>query len=79
VKLREYLAHGLPVVSVDVPEVRLFSSAVRIASGPEAFVAALEHAIEEGRRIPEPDAMPWSWDDCADEMMRLIEQALAGL
>ena len=33
-KLREYLAAGLPVVSTDLPEVRRFRGLVRIASGP---------------------------------------------
>lgn len=46
-KLREYLAAGLPVVSTDLPEVRRYQGLVRIASGPEAFMRAIEAALDE--------------------------------
>jgi len=76
-KLREYLVHGLPVVSVDIPEVRPFHPPVRFASSAEEFLAALEQALQEGRREPEPGTRPWSWEECAEEVSRLIENALA--
>ena len=75
-KLREYLVHGLPIVSVDIPEVRPFHPPVRIASGAEEFLAALEQALEEGKG-PKPATVPWSWDECAAEVSGLIESALA--
>lgn len=46
-KLREYLAAGLPVVSVDLPEVRGFEQAVRIADGVLEFVRAIESTLRE--------------------------------
>jgi hypothetical protein len=49
---------------------------VRIASGAEEFLAALEQALEEGRG-PEPATVPWSWDECAAQVSGLIESALA--
>jgi glycosyltransferase involved in cell wall biosynthesis len=49
VKLLEYLAAGLPVVSTGLPEVRRFAAAhgpvVSIADGAEAFTAALRAAL----------------------------------
>ncbi|MDX2092049.1 MAG: glycosyltransferase [Kofleriaceae bacterium] len=47
-KLREYLSAGLPVVSTAVPEVERYSGMCRIASTPNAFVAALDAALHEG-------------------------------
>lgn len=44
-KLREYLAAGLPVVSVDIPEVR--GLPVRLAQTPEEFVAKIEEALHD--------------------------------
>jgi len=44
-KLREYLAAGLPVVSVDIPEVRALP--VRLAATPAEFVAKIEEALHD--------------------------------
>ena len=38
IKLREYLAAGLPVVSTPLPEVRLYERLANLADGPDAFV-----------------------------------------
>jgi glycosyltransferase involved in cell wall biosynthesis len=46
-KLREYLSAGLPVVSTPVPEVSRFPGLARVASTPDAFVAAIEQALRE--------------------------------
>jgi len=46
-KLYEYLACGLPVVSAPLPEVREFGELVYIASKPNEFVAQLEAAMDE--------------------------------
>lgn len=45
IKLREYLAAGLGVVSTPLPEVRAAGAGVWLAQGPEAFEAALQQAI----------------------------------
>jgi glycosyltransferase involved in cell wall biosynthesis len=48
-KLREYLAAGLPVVSTDIPEAAaLADRGVYLADGPEAFVAAAAQALHAG-------------------------------
>jgi glycosyltransferase involved in cell wall biosynthesis len=46
-KVREYLAAGLPVVSTPIPEVEVLGLC-RIASGPDAFVREIEAALAEG-------------------------------
>jgi len=46
-KVREYLAAGLPVVSTPVPEV-VQLGLCKIASGPLPFVDAVRQALEEG-------------------------------
>src|SRR5206468_2861785 len=46
-KLREYLAAGLPVVSTDLPEVRKYGNVVRLASDPTAFVREIELSLRE--------------------------------
>lgn len=46
-KLREYLAAGLPVVSTDLPEVRRYHTLVRIASDAQGFVNEIQVAFHE--------------------------------
>jgi len=50
-KLREYLASGLPVVTVDLPEARQVDADAFIAAGADEFIAAIELAI----RADNPD------------------------
>jgi glycosyltransferase involved in cell wall biosynthesis len=50
IKLREYLAMGLPVVSVRAPEIEKFADVVRIADSREAFLGALDEQLAR----PEP-------------------------
>ncbi len=45
IKLREYLAAGLPVVSTPLPEVSAYASLVEIADGVDAFEQACERAL----------------------------------
>ncbi|HOW42787.1 MAG TPA: glycosyltransferase [Candidatus Omnitrophota bacterium] len=45
-KLKEYLAAGRPVVSTPIPELLNFSDIIKIASGKEAFLAAVEEYVE---------------------------------
>lgn len=48
IKVYEYLAAGLPVVSTDLPECRVIPE-VRLAADREGFLAAVEDALTEGR------------------------------
>lgn len=46
-KMREYLAAGLPVVSTDLPEVRHYGDVVRIARDPDEFAEAVAAAVAD--------------------------------
>ncbi len=52
IKLREYLCAGLPVVSVDLPEVRAYSDQCHIADSYETF----EKAVQDALAADSPDA-----------------------
>jgi glycosyltransferase involved in cell wall biosynthesis len=77
VKLREYLAHGLPVVSVDIPEVQAFSADVEVASGVDGFIEALERAVARGKRTARRRARR-EWSDVTLEMARHVQDSLSG-
>jgi hypothetical protein len=48
IKLREYLAAGLPVVSTPLPEVRLCDALVSLADDPATLVASTAACLREG-------------------------------
>lgn len=75
IKLREYLAHGLPVVSVDFPDARHFEDQIEIASDRRSFLEAVERCIgmrPRPRRLAELE----TWDGRAAEMLKHVEHAL---
>ncbi|HVG83636.1 MAG TPA: glycosyltransferase [Vicinamibacterales bacterium] len=81
-KTPEYLAAGRPVVSTSVRDVvRPYGERqlVRIADTPEAFVAAVEHALVERAPPPAVDAFlaSLSWDRTWAAMDRLLEAAVS--
>ncbi len=76
-KVWEYLAAGVPVVSTDMPEVRRLGDLVCVAQGPGGFVAGLERALAE-RRIPERVAARQEAARRHDWAV-LFEQALAAV
>ncbi len=80
IKLREYLAAGRPVVSVPLPEVEGFAGVVRMAVGPEGFLAAIEAALAEdgpaARRRRSEYVRPMSWEACVQRAMAVVEAAL---
>jgi glycosyltransferase involved in cell wall biosynthesis len=78
-KLREYLAAGLSVVSTPIPEVRELGSLVRIGSTCADFIDHLESVLSQansGTRLAVSLEMNReSWDERVEEMSR----AIAGL
>jgi glycosyltransferase involved in cell wall biosynthesis len=48
IKLREYLAAGLGVVSTPLPEVQAYAHLVEIADGPEEFEAGIARVLQAG-------------------------------
>jgi glycosyltransferase involved in cell wall biosynthesis len=82
IKLKEYLALGIPVVSVDLPEVRAYRSAVRIAETYQEFDEALKEELA-GRHLSSPAerdrvARQETWDRKVEEMSGLIMSRLPG-
>lgn len=79
-KLREYLATGKPVVSVSTPEVDKFSGPVRIASSYDAFLAAVEDALErdgETERAARRAAVAGaSWDNRVEWIIETVARRL---
>ncbi|MEE9442383.1 MAG: glycosyltransferase [candidate division Zixibacteria bacterium] len=53
-KVYEYLAAGLPVVSIDMPEILPFEGAILVARDDEQFVDSVGKAIS-GEFTPDPD------------------------
>lgn len=81
IKLKEYLALGLPIVSTDFPEVRYYDSLVRIASDTSEFVRLVEKSLSDGglgspelRRARVQGA---SWGATTDRLLRICDQLTA--
>jgi glycosyltransferase involved in cell wall biosynthesis len=80
-KLREYLATGKPVVSVRNPEIEKFGDLVRIADGPDAFLAALDAAVADrdphaaaARRAAVADQ---TWDRRVEDVLARVARSLS--
>lgn len=80
-KLLEYVAAGLPVVSAPIPAAEEWPHDVTTASGPEEFVAAVGAAAGTDRTRAErlaavERARPHGWARQAERMVTLIREAL---
>lgn len=75
-KVREYLAAGLPVVSTDIPEVRVLEDCL-VAVDHADFIAKIEEALKNPkRREAVSDRIAHeSWDAKVDELRELISGA----
>jgi glycosyltransferase involved in cell wall biosynthesis len=79
-KLREYLAAGVPVISAPLPEVLSYGDAVAFAQTAPEYVAAIERSLEVGKgqaaaKLSQRVAGE-SWDSKVAEIEQLIEEAL---
>jgi hypothetical protein len=80
-KLREYLAAGLPVASTPLPEVLRYDALVETGATDQEFIAAVERAL--ARRSPAAvrervDAMrAESWEARVEEIAELLSGPLA--
>jgi len=72
-KVREYLAAGLPVVSTDIPEVHVLADCL-VGTGHDDFIAKIEQALAEPKPREEvSDAIAHeSWEAKVDELRELI-------
>lgn len=77
-KLKEYLALGLPVVTTALPGVMAFGDCLHVASGPEAFMKAVESALAEGENQAGLARLKGeSWSEKAELLSSWIEEELA--
>ena len=78
IKLVEYLAAGLPVVSSAILAAERLADEIRLGEAPESFAAAIEAAAEsdspEARQRRMALAWPYSWDRRIDEMEAAIDE-----
>ena len=81
-KLREYLAAGLPVVSTAIPEAERLSPLVRVGRNPDQFLWHLESIVHSGTRGPRPEISTAvaheSWDRKVEELGDLASRFLEG-
>jgi glycosyltransferase involved in cell wall biosynthesis len=79
IKLREYAAAGLPIVSSDLPEVRRCSDIAEVAATPSAWLEALDRAVARGssaeeRRVQSARVRDQDWAMVARRLTALIEE-----
>lgn len=81
IKLREYLAAGLPVVSTSVPEVVRYGARCAIADTAPDFARAIEVALATGgaeaRRLRAAAMANESWSARVAEVARVVERIAA--
>lgn len=77
IKMKEYLAIGLPIVSTDFPEVHFYSDTIAIANDHDHFVRLIREALEgnpvgtvESRKARVEDI---TWDRQAEQLVTFAE------
>ncbi|MCB9849683.1 MAG: glycosyltransferase [Phycisphaerales bacterium] len=80
IKLREYLAAGLPVVSTSLPEVRPYAPDVAAIDGVDGFVQACRNALavsEVAQRRARSERMTTeSWEAVTARVSKLVNEAV---
>jgi GT2 family glycosyltransferase/glycosyltransferase involved in cell wall biosynthesis len=78
IKLKEYLALGLPVVSAQFAELAKYTDRVRAAGDHAEFIEAIRRSLADGPvQIPEQlrdSVKEFSWHSRAAELMSLVER-----
>jgi len=81
IKLREYLAAGLPVVATPLPEVRPYASVVRVGGTPEEFANQLEAAVRDTSEASARQRMETvckeTWLERVEYISKLVESVPA--
>jgi glycosyltransferase involved in cell wall biosynthesis len=77
-KLREYLAAGLPVVSSAIPEAAKLQKVLSIARNHDEFLSAIQHFVDCGITGPQLSISKQmeceSWDAKVEELTRILAQ-----
>jgi len=81
-KLLEYLAAGIPVVTTAIPEVFKYAEAVRIADTRERFEEAVAASLTDtgaaARAARQSVARKHTWESRADRLIEIVEQVASG-
>lgn len=81
IKLREYLATGKPVVSVNFPQVSHYADVVSIADNYSEYLAAIEHELQtdsaEKQAARVASVRDATWDARVAKILQRVETALA--
>ena len=79
IKLREYLAAGLPVVSTPLREAKVYRNVVRFGADAEEFCHALDLAVQDTSEKAVQtrlDAVNWeTWEARVEQISRHVEEA----
>ena len=79
-KLREYLATGIPIVAVTNPEIEKFAHVMYIAKDTEDFIAGIKHVLAtdsaEQRSLRMKSVSEMSWDKRVNETIDIVNQDL---
>ena len=75
-KLHEYLAAGLPVVSADLPVMEDFEHVVRIARSPDEWIRQIESALADDSADARAERIRVAADNSWDSQTRLLERHL---
>jgi glycosyltransferase involved in cell wall biosynthesis len=79
-KLREYLAAGLPVVATAIPEAERLAPPIRVGASPETFLAHLDEILASGRTGPQHQISATmsqeTWDRKVDELALVASRFL---
>jgi glycosyltransferase involved in cell wall biosynthesis len=77
-KLREYLAAGLPVVSTALPEAERLKGFVRIGRTRTEFLAHLDDIVQSGKTGPQESVSlemeGESWDSKVEQLSRIVNR-----
>ena len=80
-KVLEYLAAGLPVVTTAIPEAAKYAGTIAVAADDDAFVDAVGAALAEERRTSRSNgralARDNTWERRADTLVELIRGVIA--
>ncbi len=81
-KLREYLAAGLPVVATPLPEVQKLDGLLRTATTGEDFLNQIEALLKEGKLGPDLAMSllmePESWDAKVEQLSEIVSGLQVG-
>jgi glycosyltransferase involved in cell wall biosynthesis len=77
-KLKEYLAAGVPVVAVDLPEVRSHAGMVHVAGDHQGFIRCIEKALRQNELSHRMRRQAYVQNDSWDRRFSVVEAIVGG-